>query len=451
MTRIVVVGAGITGLTAAYTLTKDDCDVTVLEASERIGGKILTSPFAGAPAVEEGGDVFLARVPWAKDLCAELGLTDDLISPSAASASVYWNGRLHPIPDGLVLGVPAGLAGLARSGLLSPRGKLRAAIEPFVPRRDHHDNVGRLVRQRFGAEVLERLVDPLVGGINAGDADQLSLQAAVPQLQAAADTHCSLLLGLRANRPTTSGPVFLAPRQGMSALPHALAARLHDVRLSCPVRSLTRSGSRWTVVTDAEEIEADGVILAVPAFAAAALLADISPTAARELGGIPYASVAMVTLAFASSSFPDALVGAGYLVPKPQQRSVTAVSYGTAKWPAWRVGGQVLLRVSLGRFGNDAAAAGTDVELIARALADTRPALHLTAEPTTARVSRWDRAFPQYLPRHPHRVAAMRSALTADGPGIVLAGAAYEGIGIPACIRQGIQAAGTIRQSTDTE
>jgi protoporphyrinogen/coproporphyrinogen III oxidase len=451
MTHIVVVGAGITGLTAAYTLTNDGCDVTVLEASDRVGGKILTSPFAGAPAVEEGGDVFLARVPWATDLCAELGLADDLISPSAASASVYWNGRLHPIPDGLVLGVPAGLAGLARSGLLSPWGKVRAALEPLQPRRDHHDNLGRLVRQRFGAEVLERLVDPLVGGINAGDADHLSLRAAVPQLQAAADSHRSLLLGLRANRPTTSGPVFLAPRQGMSAVPRALAARLHDIRLSCPVRSVSRSGTRWTVDTDAEVIEADGVILAIPAFAAAALLAEISPMAARELGAIPYASVAMVTLAFAASSFPDPLAGAGYLVPKPQQRCVTAVSYGTAKWPAWRVDGQVLLRVSLGRFGHDAAAAGTDGELIARALAEIRPALRLTAQPSVARVSRWDRAFPQYLPGHLDRVAAMRSVLAADGRGIVLAGAAYEGIGIPACIRQGIQAARTIRQSTNSE
>jgi protoporphyrinogen/coproporphyrinogen III oxidase len=138
-------------------------------------------------------------------------------------------------------------------------------------------------------------------------------------------------------------------------------------------------------------------------------------------------------------------------VPKPQQRAVTAVSYGTAKWPAWRVDEQVLLRVSLGRFGNDAASAGTDNELIARALSDIRPALRLTAEPTSARVSRWDRAFPQYLPRHLDRVAALRSTLATEGPGIVLAGAAYEGIGIPACIRQGIQAAGTIRHFTDTE
>jgi protoporphyrinogen/coproporphyrinogen III oxidase len=448
MSRFVVVGAGITGLTAAYRLTQAGHDVTVLEASDTIGGKLRTTPFAGAPAVDEGADVFLARVPWATELCQELGLGDDLISPSAASASVWWNGRMHPIPTGLVLGVPAGLAGLARSQLLSPRGKIAAALEPLRRHQDAYDNVGTLIRARFGDEVLERLVDPLLGGINAGDCDQLSLAASAPQLDTAAKEHRSLLLGLRRNRPKTTGPIFYAPRQGMAAIPGALASHLHDVRLSTPARSLTRDGNSWHVETDTESVSAEGVLLAVPAFVAADLLADLSPAATTGLRGIDHASVVMVTLAFPSAAFEHLPEGAGYLVPKPQQRSVTAVSVGTAKWPAWRVGDQVILRVSLGRYGTDGVTIGDDNTLLQRALDDIRPALGVRTDPTAYRVTRWDRAFPQYRPGHLGHIVTIKKTVAADVPRLHLAGAGYDGIGVPACIRQGNQVARTMTEET---
>ena len=448
MSRFVVVGAGITGLTAAYRLAQQGADVTVVEADDHIGGKIRTSPFADAPAVEEGGDVFLARVPWATDLCTELGLGNDLISPSAASASVWWNGRMHPIPAGLVLGVPARLGGLAASRLLTPRGKIRAAIEPILPRHGAADSVGTLVRGRFGSQVLERLVDPLLGGINAGDADHLSLAASAPQLAAAASAHRSLLLGLRRNGPTTSGPIFFALRQGMSALPAALAAQLVDVRVSTPVRSISPNGSAWRVETDRETLNADGVVLAVPAFAASALLSDFSPDVAASLGTIPYASVAMITLSFPQSAFNVPLSGAGYLVPKPQQHGVTAVSFGSNKWPAWRVDDQVILRVSLGRYGNEQAAEGDTATLLDRAMAEIRTPLGLRSEQSHSRVTVWKKAFPQYLPGHLDRVAMLTSTLARDWPTLRLAGAAFDGIGIPACIRQGNQVARTMTQAS---
>ena len=448
MSRFVVVGAGVTGLTAAYRLTQLGHDVTVLEASDTVGGKLRTTPFAGAPAVDEGADVFLARVPWATELCQELGLGDDLISPAAASASVWWNGRMHPIPTGLVLGVPAGLGGLARSRLLSPQGKLAAALEPLRRPRDAHDNVGLLIRARFGDEVLERLVDPLLGGINAGDCDQLSLAASAPQLETAAKEHRSLLLGLRRNRPKTTGPIFSAPRQGMAAIANALASHLQDIRLSKPARSIARDNGGWRVVTDTHSIWADGVLLALPTFVAADLLADLSPAAATGLRGIDHASVVMVTLAFPSAVFEHLPQGAGYLVPKPQQRSVTAVSVGTAKWPAWRVDDQVILRVSVGRYGTEGVTIGNDDTLLQRALDDIGPALGLRAGPTAHRITRWDRAFPQYRPGHLGHILTIKKTVASDLPRLYLAGAGFDGIGVPACIRQGNQAARTMTEET---
>jgi protoporphyrinogen/coproporphyrinogen III oxidase len=448
MSRFVVVGAGVTGLTAAYRLTQAGHDVTVLEASEIIGGKLRTTPFAGAPAVDEGADVFLARVPWATELCQELGLGDDLISPAASSASVWWDGRMHPIPTGLVLGVPAGLGGLARSRLLSPRGKVAAALEPLRRPRDAHDNVGTLIRARFGDEVLERLVDPLLGGINAGDCDQLSLAASAPQLETAAKDHRSLLLGLRRNRPRTTGPIFFSPRQGMAAIPQALATHLHDVRSSTPVRSLAQDGGGWRIETDTHSLRADGVLLAVPAFVAADLLANLSPAATTGLRGIDHASVVMVTLAFPSAAFEHLPEGAGYLVPKPQQRSVTAVSVGTAKWPAWRVDDQVILRVSVGRYGTEAVTHGDDPTVLQRALDDIRPALGLRSDPTAHRITRWDRAFPQYRPGHVGHILTIRKTLASDVPHLHVAGAGFDGIGIAACIRQGNEVASTMTEDT---
>lgn len=448
MSRFVVVGAGITGLTAAYRLTRQGHSVTVVEASDTLGGKLRTSPFAGAEAVDEGADVFLARVPWATELCEELGLGNDLISPAAASASVWWNGRMHPIPSGLVLGVPAGLGGLARSQLLSPMGKLRAALEPLRPRRDPRDNVGTLIRQRFGAEVLERLVDPLLGGINAGDADKLSLSASAPQLAAAMTDHRSLLLGLRRNRPKTAGPVFYAPRGGMAMLPRTLATYLSDVRLSTTARSLTPEHGGWRLHTDTDSIWADQVLLAIPSFAAADLISSHSSASAVALREVEYASVSMVTLAFTPDAFGAMPKGAGYLVPKPQQRSVTAVSVGTAKWPAWRVGDQVILRVSVGRYGNEKASFGDDATLVGRAMADITPALEIRKDPSAYRITRWENAFPQYRPGHSAHILALTKTVAADLPGVHLAGAGYDGIGVPACIRQANQVARTMMEGS---
>lgn len=451
--HVVVVGGGITGLAAAWELTRsaDPPRVTVREAGERLGGKLQASAFAGIPDVDEGADAFLARVPEASALCDELGLTDR-VSPATGTAFVWSGGRLHPIPDGLVLGVPAGLAGLVRSRLLSPRGVLRAGLDVVRPRTPPtHDNLGRLIRDRFGAEVLERLVDPLVGSINAGDSDRLSLEASTPQIAGPATRSRSLLLALRKVRRAmppagSTGPVFSVPRTGMASIAATLAARLADeptvtIRTGAAATTIARDGARWRV----DDEPADGVILAIPAPAAAPLVAPLAPAAATALGAIPYAGVVMVTLHVRGDVGP---AGSGYLVPKPVQGHVTAVSFASRKWAHWRPdGGGTVLRVSLGRHGHEAALGFGDDEAVAVVADEVGRHLGTALDPVASRVTRWPGAFPQYLPHHLDRVAGIEGTLAAECPGLVVAGAAYRGIGVPACIRQGRDAARRLANS----
>jgi oxygen-dependent protoporphyrinogen oxidase len=431
---VLVVGGGITGLTVAYELAGllPDVSIELREADERLGGKLHTSPFAGLPAVDEGADAFLARVPHATALAAAVGLGAELTSPTGATASVWYDG-LHPIPEGLLLGVPADMLRLARSDLITWRGKARAALEPLRPRTDAHDSIGALVRARFGDEIQERLVDALVGSIYAADTDRFSL-AMVPQLAALAGRGRSLLLSARAVRaaaPATSGPVFHAPRRGMASLVQAVAdaavARGATLTLDTSVAAVAADGERWRV----DDERYDAVVLATPAAPTAPLLAGSAPEAARLLATMDHAGVVLVTLAV--PAWPARLEGrSGYLVPKPVQGRVTAASFGSQKWAHWRGGDGEVLRVSLGRDGrspddlDDDAAVGHAVREVGRHLG-------VDLQPTATRVSRWPRAFPQYRPHHRQWIAAVDAALPA---GLHVTGASYDGIGIPACVDQ---------------
>ena len=461
--RFVVVGGGITGLTAAYRLSKDaaDASITLIEGADRLGGKISASPFAGIDGIDEGADAFLTRVPDAMNLADELGLSTELTSPATASASVWWNG-LHPIPEGLLLGVPTDVLKLARSKLLTWPGKLRAAMEPILPATGvGSDCVGKIIRKRFGKQVHERLVDPLVGSIYAADTDRFSL-AGVPQILDLASNNRSLLLGARAIRakaaPVT-GPIFATPRGGMPAFTDALGDALRvagvDLRLGNAVESVTRStggDGGWVVnLVSGDSVECDGIILATPARMTAPLLAALSPAAATSLATFEHASVVMVALAIASDDWPRGLYkSSGYLVPKPVQKWVTAVSFASNKWAHWNPvdadGHQAMvLRVSMGRDGRDVTDE-TDDALLAAAIGEVGGHLGLELEPFEHRITRWPMSFPQYRPGHTARVDAIEQALAADAPGIVLAGASYRGIGIPACINQGNRAALALRQ-----
>jgi oxygen-dependent protoporphyrinogen oxidase len=434
MTRVLVVGGGITGLTVAYELAGllPGASVELREADERLGGKLRTSPFAGLPAVDEGADAFLARVPHATALADAVGLGDELTSPTAATASVWYDG-LHPIPEGLLLGVPADMVRLARSDLLTWRGKARAALEPLRPRTDADDSIGALVRGRFGDEVHERLVDALVGSIYAADTDRFSL-AMVPQLAALAGRGRSLLLSARAVRaaaPPSSGPVFHAPRRGMASLVAAVADAARDrgaiLTTRAPAHVIAADSGGWRVDDD----DFDAVVLATPAAPTAPLIADAAPEASRLLATMDHAGVVLVTLAV--PSWPERLQGrSGYLVPKPVQGRVTAASFGSQKWAHWRGGAGEVLRVSLGRDGRDADDLDDDAA-VGHAVREVGRHVDVDLQPTATRVSRWPRAFPQYRPHHRQWLAAVTAALPT---GLVVTGASYDGIGIPACIDQ---------------
>ncbi|MFZ9629195.1 MAG: protoporphyrinogen oxidase [Ilumatobacteraceae bacterium] len=455
--RIAVIGGGIAGLAAAHALvTQHAAEVALFESDERLGGKLRTSPFAGLPGVDEGPDAFLARLPWATALAREVGLGERLTSPQAAGAALWWR-RLHPIPSGLLLGMPTGVAALARSGLMTWPGKLRAALEPLVPRTSlSADSLGAYVRSRFGDEVHERLVDPLVGSIYAADTDRFSL-AAVPQIADLAATSRSVLVAGRRRPATTAadGPVFYAPRDGMAAFADRVATHVRDAggRLhhSVTITGLVPRGDAWWLEADTHDDAAsaalsdafDGVVLALPAPGAARLLREsgLSGTPTDVLSDIEAADVAMVSLALDATTWPDRLRGlSGYLVPKPVQHLVTAVSFGSQKWAHWDDGRQVILRISLGRDGLPVLHLD-DEHLVAAAVDETSRHLGLALAPTAARLTRWQGAFPQYRPHHAARVATARQSMPR---GLALAGAGYDGIGIPACVRSAQQAAATV-------
>ncbi|CAB4859781.1 unannotated protein [freshwater metagenome] len=446
--RLVVVGGGISGLTTAYRLQQalPDATITLIEGDDRLGGKIKSSTFAGVEGLDEGADAFLTRVPSAMNLIAELGLTAQLTSPAIGAAYVWWNG-MHSIPEGLMLGVPTDLAKLARTDLLTWGGKLRAALEPILPGTGvGADSVGRLIRKRFGKQVHERLVDPLVGSIYAADTDRFALTG-VPQIFDLANNNRSLLLGARAARrkaPPPSGPIFAAPRTGMATLTDALASSLRTsgvtLRTGQPVQSIERSATGWLV--DGEV--ADAVVLATPARTTAPLLNALSADAANVLAKFDHAGVVMVTVALPGDSWPaEFRQRSGYLVPKPVQKWVTAASFASSKWAHWQPvapDNGVILRISLGRDGRDVTDQSDDA-LTRAALDEVSRHVGFELQPTEIRLGRWPMAFPQYRPGHAVRVAAIESALARDAAGIFVTGASYHGMGIPACVQQANSAA----------
>jgi len=451
--RVAVVGGGISGLSAALALVDADIDaeVVVFDVADRVGGRIDTSAFAGVAHVDEGADAFLARVPEAVALAGRVGLGDDLVSPESVGAAV-WQDGLHPIPDGLLLGVPGRLVPLATTGLLSWRGKARAALEPLLPRTStDSDSIGEFVRARFGNEVHERLVDSLVGSIYATDTDRFSL-AEVPQLAALAQNNRSLLLAARRQRSAqgtataATSPIFAAPRHGMSALTGATADAVRigggTVVTGATVQSCeATNGHRWRLTIEstsppptADDVF-DAVVMATPAGVTSALLADSAPDTATLLGQAETADVIMVTLHVAADQWPDRLRGmSGYLVPKPAQRWVTAASFGSQKWAHWRppAGGEIL-RVSLGRDGMEVLHLSDDAVLDA-VLTDLEQQLGVAFSPLEVRITRWPGAFAQYRPHHATWVDTVERTLP---PGLFVTGAGYRGIGIPACVRSG--------------
>lgn len=433
----VVVGAGISGLTAAHDLARAGHEVVMLESSPLVGGKIRSHEVGGV-VVDVGAEAMVNRRPEGVGLARELGL--DVVHPTSATSRIWTRGALRPLPRTL-MGAPLDLDGLEASGILSPEGMIRARHQ-FSSGLDREISVGELVGHRFGDEVVDRLVEPLLGGVYAGYARGISARAAAPQLIA-------LEAAGFVAPPIDPSPVFAGFEGGMTTLVDRLAADL-DIRIGETVRELRRTPDGFELVTGsavAPSIQrADSVVLATPAAPASRLLSDVAPGAATELETIDYASMVVVTFAFRTDDLPPGMAEAsGFLVPPIDDRRIKAATFSFAKW-AWvraageEAGGLALLRTSMGRLGEEVTLQRTDAELVADSLVDLRDATGLTAVPVDTHVQRWGGGLPQYPVGHLDRVARIRSVVAAV-PGLAVAGAAYDGVGIAACIASGHAAA----------
>jgi protoporphyrinogen/coproporphyrinogen III oxidase len=456
--HVVVVGAGVAGLAAAHRLLGLGARVTVLEASGRVGGKLLPGEIAGV-RVDLGAESMLARRPEAVGLAREAGLTEDLQPPNTASASLWTRGALRPMPKGHVMGVPGTADVLA--GVLSEEGLRRIGRDAELPRTEIGDDVavGGYVAERLGREVVDRLVEPLLGGVYAGDAYRISMRSAVPQLFEAAKQHTSLTEAVRSLQGKTatapaSGPVFMGIRGGIGRLPLAVAeavrARGGEILTGTPVTELRREtvsgdatapeSTRWRVVAGGRVLHADGVIMAAPAPAAAELLRAEAPAVAAELAGVEYASMALVTLAYRRSEaeLPE---GSGFLVPPVDGRTIKASTFASRKWGwvAEEDPDTLVVRTSVGRFGETEVLGRSDEDLVAVSRHDLGEATGLAAEPVETRVIRWTDGLPQYPVGHHARVARVREHMT-KLPGLAVCGAAFDGVGIPATIASAYKA-----------
>jgi oxygen-dependent protoporphyrinogen oxidase len=448
MRSVAVIGGGISGLAAAFLLRNAGLDVTVLEGSPRLGGKLAVSEVGGV-AVDSGAEALLARRPEGTGLIGELGLSGQLEVPGTTSAGIWTRGRIHSLPRRQFMGVPADFSELASTGILSADGLTRAEQDLTMPGADPGADVSVASRVggRFGTELVDRLVEPLLGGVYAGRCEDLSFEATLPPLAQAArgrgsltDAVASLMpAGAEADRPAPS-PVFTTLSRGLGTLPPALAAASGAVvRTSAMVRELVRTPSGWRMTVGSahapERVDADAVIIAVPATAASRLLAGIAGPAAAALSEIRYASMAIVTLAYPVSAFPQPVTGSGFLVPPVDGRAIKAVTFSTVKWPHLR-GAEPdlhLVRCSIGRLGEDAVLQRDDADLAALAAADLADAVGVRGAPVDVRVSRWGGGLPQYSVGHLDRVATIKAGILTQ-PGLAICGAAFDGVGIPACI-----------------
>lgn len=451
--RVAVVGGGISGLAAAYRLRRllgPAAEIVLLEGSRRLGGALRTVELGGV-ALDVGAEAFLMRRPEAVGLVEELGLGGQLTYPTPAAPTVRAGGRTLPLPTRTMLGLPGAAADVA--GLLSAQGVARVAAEPMMPlcwEPGQDAAVGMLLRERAGDELVDRLVDPLLGGVYAGRADALGLRATLPAVATALDRGAGSLLaaasaalspGQPSGRLPPSGPapVFGTLRGGLSVLVDALvAAAAVRPLLGLPVRGLARTPGGWRLALgsagQAAYVDVDAVLLAVPAPALRRLLADPLPAASAAAGRVEVASSAVVGLALplaaARAALPEA---SGVLVASAEPLSVKAFTFSGRKWAHARSEQVLLVRASLGRHGEARVLHRDDAELLDAVRADLAALTGITAMPVATVVIRWGGGLPQYAPGHLDAVAALERDVTGSA-GLAVAGATLHGIGVPACI-----------------
>lgn len=460
--RVAIVGGGIAGLSAAYYLQEGARDsgvpleCTLIESDGRLGGKIVTHRQDGF-VVEGGPDSFLTQKPWAVELCRRLGIEDRLIGTNEASRKVYilWKGKLRELPDGVLLIVPTRLTPFALSTLISPLGKLRMGLDLVIPpRKDRSDeSVADFVRRRLGSEALEKIAEPLMGGIHTSDPERQSLLASFPRFVDLERKHGSLMRGMiagrRAHRPGNGKvlPTFMTLRGGLEEMVSSVAGRLQGGRvlLGRSVARLSRNGGGDYRLTldDGAQLEADAVVLATPARAASSLVAEMDGEMAARLSSIRYVSTATVSFGYRKETLSHSLRGFGFVIPGKEGRRITGCTWSSTKFDDRAPEGLALLRCFLGSATNELPALLPEEEMIDIAREELRSIMGVDAKPALTYLHRWKDSHPQYDVGHLELLAEI-DRLCATHPGLYLAGSSYRGVGIPDCIHSGQLAAEAI-------
>jgi oxygen-dependent protoporphyrinogen oxidase len=467
---VVVVGGGISGLATAFALHEQAAAAglslrcTLLESGSSWGGKIVTHR-VGDLVTEAGPDSFLSQKPAGLELCAKLGLTDQLINTNETGkkAFVLYGGRLHELPEGLVSFVPKQLGPFLRSGLLNWTGLARMGLDVVVPRGPSQgdESVASFFRRRFGGQAFDRVLEPLLAGIYAGDAEQMSLKATFPRFLELEQQYGSIIRGMMAARKKAppaprGGPtrtMFVSLKNGLGELVTALSKRLTEqgveLRLGCRVDALrvrSHQPARWMydlILDDGSALSTESLVLATPAYVSADLLRPLTPIAGGLLDGIPYASTATIAIAYPAGALAGAVEGFGFIVPRSEGRDLIAATWTSLKWPHRAPADQVLIRCYVGGVGREAILHLDDAGLVGRIRAELAALCGITTEPGYIEVNRWWKAMPQYTIGHLDRLTQLDAALSRYG-GLVLTGAGYRGVGIPDCIRDGAVAAGRV-------
>jgi len=457
--KLIIIGGGIAGLSTAYYAQKNipDAQITLLEASDNWGGKIATDRVTfddGDFIIEGGPDTFLATKPWGVALCKELGLGDRLhgTNPKSKNTYVLHKNKLQPLPDGLAMMIPTNIPSILKSQLVSWPGKVRMGLDFLLPSQNgqHDESLGEFVSRRLGREAYENLIEPLMSGIYAGDGDQLSLRSTFPYLHDLEHKYGSLARGalkmrqqMAARGQSTQGSrsAFLTPTTGLAEIVEKLVETLTengtDLQLNTPVSRVTRHETLYHVELDSgETIESGSVILATPAPVSGSLLASFDPELATVLESIHYASTATVTLAYRQSDLSRPLDGYGYVIPRREGRRALACTWTSTKFPHRAPDGYALIRVFVGRAGQESDIPWNEAGLLDLAREELELTLGVTAEPLVSRVFIWESAMPQYNLGHPEKLAQIDAAIEKH-PGLALAGNGYRGIGIPDCIHSG--------------
>jgi len=453
--KVVVIGGGITGLTVAYYLQKEarekglDIKCTLLEASHRLGGKVQTVERDGF-VIERGPDSYLARKKSASRLVNEVGLGDKLVNNTAGKSYVLVNGKLHPMPGGSIMGIPTQIGPFITTGLFTPFGKLRAAMDFVLPRTsdDGDQSLGQFFRRRLGNEVVENLIEPLLSGIYAGDIDQLSLMSTFPQFYQVEQKYRSLIVGMKQTtppKPKTNGATKSAPKgqfltvtTGLQSFIDAIEAKLEPgtVFKGIKVESIEKQNNHYEVkLNSGETITADSVVLATPHHVTQSIFNQYPFF--DSFKNMPSTSVATVAMAFPEEAIKKDIDGTGFVVSRNNDYIITAVTWTHKKWPHTTPKGKVLLRCYVGKAGDEAIVDQTDEEIIKVVLDDLNKTMDITDQPEFSIVTRWKDAMPQYTVGHKDRVETIKQNVAEHLPGVFLAGSSYEGLGLPDCIDQG--------------